>query len=216
MRHFVLRAALLAALAFALPAQGALVTTHYGSDQEMIDIMAEPHFVAEGRIGNNALNGDFEMDIGRSTSSPDAVAQLVWPNGTAVPFTLTHDGAGTATFSMAGETLDHDPIDGFTDVFIRVRAVDGGTSIVVTDLVLDGEIVGDLTSTTGDGAGLDILRIEGGELGDGFTLTGTATLAWTGTPPQHSRLAFQLKIGAPDGVVSIDSSSWSTVKEFYR
>ena len=203
-------------LALPVCAWGALVTTHYATDQEMLDIMAEPHFVAESRIGNNALNGDIEIDLGQTTSAPDEIAHLVWPNGAPVAFTLSHDGAGTATFTLGGESLVYDPVGGFTDVWVRARAVDAGTSIRVADLHLDGEAVLDESTALGDGSGLDILRIRGAELGDGFVLTGTATLTWTAPPPQHSRLSFQLKIGSPDNTVHVDPRTWGEVKATFR
>ena len=51
--------------------------------------------------------------------------------------------------------------------------------------------------------------------GDGFTLTGDATLTWQGSPPSQSRLAFQIKVGnAP--TVAVEEETWSAVKGLYE
>jgi hypothetical protein len=197
------------------PARATLVTSHIPTDADLLALMAEPHLVAEGRIGNNALNGTHELDLGQDTGAPATTANLVWPNGTPVEFSLSFDaGAGMATFEMGGRTLTYLPLTGFTDVFVRTRAVNAGITILIDQLVLDGEIVTDQSSAIG--SGLDILRIRGGSLGDGFVLTGRATFSWGAGVPSQSQLAFQVKVGAPSDVVSVDAETWAGVKALHR
>ncbi|MDD4858139.1 MAG: hypothetical protein PHD74_08550, partial [Candidatus Krumholzibacteria bacterium] len=77
------------------------------------------------------------------------------------------------------------PFDVFGDIFVRTRAVDDGKSIVVQDLVLDGQSVGDASAAVG-ADGLDILWISGGALSDGFTLMAARLLPGP-DPPRPNR-----------------------------
>jgi hypothetical protein len=193
----------------------ALTVDHIATDAELLTMLSDTLFVSEGRIGNNALNGDFEVDLGGDTAAPEEIGQYVWPNGTPVDWSLTYDHlTHLVTFTVDAIELQWvSQLEGYTDIFVRTRAVDDGTSITVGDLVLDGETVGDVSAAVGDG--LDILWIGEGTLDDGFTMTGTANLSWSGTPPLHSRLAFQIKVGklAP---VATEAVTWSGVKDLYR
>jgi hypothetical protein len=98
----------------------------------------------------------------------------------------------------------------FDQVFVRTRAVNEGSSVTVSDIVIDGESVMDQSQATGNG--LDNLWIQGAILNDGFTLTGNAVLTWTGAAPTQSRLAFQIKVGKL-GIVSTEESSWGRIKK---
>jgi hypothetical protein len=131
------------------------------------------------------------------------------------PFTLAYDaGTGLVTFSIGGKVLTYTtPFPMFGDIFIRTRAVNVESSVIVQDLVLNGVNVADASNAVGPG--LDILWISGAQLAGGFTLTGTATLAWTGTPPTQSRLAFQIKV-AKLAVVGTEDESWGGIKALYR
>lgn len=211
----VFLAAALVLLALPGAASAALVVSHLASDADLFALSPTYAFIAEGRIGDRAGAATFELDLGPDTGAPAVTAQYGWTSGAVEPFSLVYDaGLGQVTFSLGGRTLVYAPLLGFTDVFVRTRAVNDGSSIVVTDLVLDGEPVGDLSSAVG-ADGLDILRIQGGVLSDGFTLTGNATLSWTGTAPTQSRLAFQVKVGDVRPVPALPST-WAKVKNLYR
>jgi len=205
------------ALLAAAPAMGALTTQHLATDQELLDLLSDTLYVAEGRIGNNAMNGDFEIDLGGSTSAPEVQRQYVWPNGTPVAWSLVYDHlTNLVTFTVGAEVLSWtSPLSGYTDVFVRTRAVDAGSSITIDAIVLDAEAVGDASAASGDASGLDILWIGGGTLHDGFTLTGQATMDWTGATPLHSRLAFQIKVGklVP---LPVEETTWGQVKALYE
>lgn len=208
--------AAVAVIALVLPsaATAALTVSHLASDADLFALSPTYAFIAEGRIGDGAGAATFELDLGPDTGTPATTVQYGWVSGAVEPFSLVYSvGLGLVTFELGGKTLTYAPLLGFNDVFVRTRAVEAGTSIVVTDLVLDGVAVGDLSSAMGDG--LDILRIQGGVLSDGFTLTGNATLSWTGARPSQSRLAFQIKVGDVRPTPTLPATLGS-IKGLYR
>jgi hypothetical protein len=202
----------------ALLATGAfsLTTQHLATDTEMLALISDTIFVAEGRIGDLGGAATFELDLGQSTAAPSTTAQYGWVSGQVEAFTLCYDNVtGLVTFTLGGKTLNYTtPFPVFGDIFVRTRAVDDGKSVVVQDLVLDGQNVGDVSSAVG-ADDLDILWISGGTLSDGFTLTGTATLAWTGAPPSQSRLAFQIKV-AKLSIIGVENDTWGGIKALFR
>jgi hypothetical protein len=193
----------------------AFTVSHLAADADLLALVSDTIFVAEGRIGDLGGAATFELDLGQSTAAPYATAQYPWTSGTIEPFTLSYDsGTGLVTFTLGGKTLTYTtPFPMFGDVFIRTRAVEADRSVIVQDLVLNGESVGGVSNAVGPG--LDILWISGAALSNGFSLTGTATLAWTGAPPTQSRLAFQIKV-AKLAVVGTDDESWGGMKALYR
>lgn len=193
-----------------------LGTSHIGSDAEMLAMFSDTIFVAEGRIGDGLGAATFELDLGKSTSQPEVTAQFDWSNGMTVPFTLTYDNISNAVvFTVGGSTLNWaSPLSGYSDLFVRTRAVDAASDIVIQNLSLDGEVINDASHAVGAN-GLDILWIKGGTIYDGFTLSGQVTMTWTGTRPSQSRLAFQIKVDKliPTGV---SDTSWGKIKSLYR
>jgi hypothetical protein len=211
-RSFLLAAVLL------LPGLAAaqLETGHFSTDAEMLAILSDTLFVAEGRIGDRGGAATFELDLGQSTAAPNTTAQYNWQNGVAEPFTLSYDsGTSTVSFSLGGQVLTYvTDFSEFGVMFVRTRAVNDASSVVVSDLVLDGQPLGDPSSAVG-ADGLDILWVQGQDLSLGFTLTGTATLAWTDPAPTQSRLAFQIKV-ARQNVVGTKPGSLGKLKDLYR
>jgi hypothetical protein len=210
----IVPSALLLLSAVTAPAGAACPTTgHFPSDAAFQLFQPEPaiNFVAEGRIGDRGGAATFELDLGQSTAAPATQAQYPWVSGQVEPFTLTYDtGTGLVTFQLGGRTLIYAPTATFTDIYIRTRATQTGTSVVVNNLVLDGCAVPDQSSATGNG--LDYLHLSGGTLGDGFVLTGDATMTWGATPPTQSNLAFQIKVGTPSQIVPASPATWSAIK----
>jgi hypothetical protein len=195
-------------------AHAALTTSHLASDAELFDLTPTFDLIAEGRIGDRGGAATFELDIGPETSHPFITAQHPWQSGVLEPFTLAYDiTLHEARFSLGGHTLIYPTPLGADELFVRTRAVNQGTSVLVQDLILDGEAVGDVSQAS-DGS-LDILRIQGGLLTDGFVLTGNAVLTWTGTPPTQSRLAFQVKVGTTF-TTPVTPSTWGKIKALYR
>ena len=190
-------------------------TQHLATDVELLALISDTIFVAEGRIGDLGGAATFELDLGQSTAAPNTSAQYAWVNGQVEPFTVSYNNVtGLVTFILGGKTLTYmTPFPMFGDIFIRTRALEADRSIILQNLVLDGQNVGDVSNAVGPG--LDILWISGGTLNDGFTLTGTATLAWAGSPPSQSRLAFQIKV-AKLAVVGAEASTWGGIKARYR
>jgi hypothetical protein len=193
----------LAATALLLPLSGqAFTLIDVPSEAALVALLGGPGepnlaFVAEGRAGNVAANGTFELDIGASTAAPASTAQFAWGNGQPIAFTLDYNAVSRlATFSFGSGTPSVSYVvpaaETFTDLFFRARSVQG-SSILLSGLALDGVALGQDVGVTG--AGLDFLQLAGGGLADGFALTGRATLAWTGAPPTNSNVAFQIKVG---------------------
>ena len=203
------------AIAVLSGAASALTTQHIATDAEMLALISDTLFVAEGRIGDLGGAATFELDLGPDTGHPAQQANYAWVSGRLEPFTLTYDSATkVVTFTLGGHTLTYvTPYMQFGDMFVRTRAYNVGTSVVVNDLVLNGVNVGDQSSATGEG--LDILWISEHAIANGFTLTGTAVLSWTGAPPTQSRLAFQIKV-AKLAQVGVEGTTWGGIKSLYR
>ncbi len=203
-----------AAIALSIPAlaSGEITTSHIASDAELVAMLSDTMFVSEGRIGDLGGAATFELDLGQDTGAPFVSAQYAWQSGVVEPFMITYDaGTSLVTFTLGGVTLNYNtPWFDFDQVFVRTRAVNEGSSVMVSDIVIDGESVMDQSQAVGNG--LDNLWIQGAMLNDGFTLTGNAVLSWTGAAPTQSRLAFQVKVGKL-GIVSTEESSWSEIKK---
>ena len=176
-----------------------LTTTVFDNDLDANAAIDVEAFVAEGRIGNAATNGTFELDLGPSTAAPADTDQFAWGDGITYDFSITYDagtdlvtftfdtgdilGTQTMQYTLAGDEV-------FTDVFIRTRTQDGATA-TVSNIVIDGMAAGEDSSVTG--SGVEIVQISGANLMDGFTMTGSAMFDWDGSPPINSQLAFQMK-----------------------
>lgn len=215
MAHRISLPTLLCLVLGAAPA-AALDLQHIATDAEMLELLSDTLYVAEGRIGDRGGAATFEIDLGGDTSAPATTAQYNWQSGVLVPWALTYDHVtNLATFTVDNVVLHWtSPLSGFTDLFIRTRAVNADSDILVGGMVLDGDVVADASFADADVSGLDILWISGGMLTDGFTLSGAVTMSWTGTAPTQSRLAFQLKIGKLKPV-GAEETTWGQVKGLY-
>jgi hypothetical protein len=215
MRFAIISIAVLAAIGLFSPSAFSFTTQHLGTDAELLALVSDTIFVAEGRIGDLGGAATFELDLGQSTAAPYTTAQYPWISGTVEAFTLAYDsGTGLVSFTLGGKLLTYmTPFPMFGDIFVRTRAVEADRSVIVQDLVLNGQSVGGVSNAVGPG--LDILWISGAALSNGFTLTGTATFAWTGAHPTQSRLAFQIKV-AKLAVVGTGNESWGGIKTLYR
>jgi len=210
---------LLALAVLMMPAgrAAALTTSHLASDADLTAILPQAaiNFVAEGRIGDRSGAATFELDLGQDTGAPAVTAQYGWVSAQVEPFSVVYDNnTGTVTFSLGGRNLVFAPAGTFTDIFVRTRAVNLDSDVRVDNLFLDGAPVNNQSAAAGDG--VDILRIQGGMLNDGFTLTGNAILTWTGSAPTQSRLAFQVKVGTPGPPTPVDDVTFGRIKALYR
>jgi len=198
-------------------AASALTTKHLATDAEMLALISDTLFVAEGRIGDLGGAATFELDLGPDTGHPAQQANYGWVSSRLEPFTLTYDNATRiVTFTLGGHTLTYmTPYMQFGDMFVRTRAYNDATSVVVNDLVLNGQSVGDQSSAALPGTGIDILWISEHAIANGFTLTGVAMLSWTGSPPTQSRLAFQIKV-AKLAQVGVEGKTWGGIKALFE
>jgi hypothetical protein len=205
-------------LGAAFPASATLVVSHMTSDLDLLALLPEENiaFVAEGRIGDLGGAATFELDLGQSTAAPLVTAQHVWPNSVSESFSLTYDKVSNlARLTVGGTALEYSPDLLFMEIFIRTRAVDEGTSIVLGGMTLNGQSITE--NCTASGAdGLDILRVQAGTLLDGFTLLGNVTMTWSGAAPTQSHLAFQIKVGSIDPQVSTSKTTWGGIKSRFR
>lgn len=189
---------LLAVTALLMIVSGAgaeVVTETYDSDAVFSNLGFAETFVAEGRIGDQGGAATFERKLWENTSTPGNEGQYTWPNGTPVDFTLSYDqGTNEVTFDVDGQVLTYNPGGIFEAIFIRTRATQTGTSILLDDLYLDGSALGVSSEAIGDGR--EIVGVGGSDLMDGFTLTGQSTMIWPqGNAPSNSHLAYQIKVG---------------------
>lgn len=161
-------------------------------------------FVAEGRIGNAATNGDREFGINTANGNPVADGQYAWGSNQPVSFTLEYNGT-EVTYTVAGIELTGN-FSGSVDT-IYLRTLETSNSDIQVDMLqLDGidlvlEGTSDLAVSApgnSDADGVDYLLIQ--NISQPFTLTGRANLSWTGTRPSGSHLAYQIKVGTSEPV----------------
>lgn len=168
-------------------------------------------WVAEGRIADNLATGDHEADLGPDTGAPADDHDFIWGNNQAIPFTLTYDaGTNTLEYAIGGGLMSYQPTDAANEMFIRVRATNNfpSMSVELTDLIIDGKPVGsDIATNNTSADGVEYLRISGGALESGFSMTGNAKLVWDDSDaPRGSHLAFQIKGTIPTpGSVAVAS-----------
>ncbi|MEM7556684.1 MAG: choice-of-anchor W domain-containing protein [Cyanobacteria bacterium P01_A01_bin.84] len=150
-------------------------------------------FVAEGRIGNNKLNGDRELGINTATGAPVAQGQFNWGNNSFYDFSLEYTG-NKVNYFLDGNLLSSEKFSGsVTDIFFRTRAA-AESQISLSHLTFNGNQIGSLSSKGNDSSDVDYLQIS--NISSPFTITGKASMAWTSNqPPRNSHLAYQIKVG---------------------
>jgi hypothetical protein len=186
-------------------AEAQLQTSHLASDAAAIALARANggaiRFTTEARIGedgNTKLLVRLQPFDGEGEEGKDGGdgRSPKWPKGVPVPFLLTSDGHGnvTLTVTIQGKsvTARNDRglqiVSDFTDLFVRARVKGDGSSLAVSDLLVNGLLVGDGAAAGGGTGKLDILRIAGGGLSGGFQLSGHITANWHGSQPDDSLL----------------------------
>ncbi|HTO47861.1 MAG TPA: RHS repeat-associated core domain-containing protein [Burkholderiales bacterium] len=160
--------------------------------------------VRSGRLGA----GDWEWGLGNNTqqSGQFTTANLDWVNNVAHPFTLTYDGAGSATVTVrngANVLFTKTWATGMdagnaTKLYVKATAgIGAGNRITLAVTSIDGQVVADTLQTTGDGNFSEVARVYAGtSLANGFTVEGTVSMTFTGSyPPQGSRLNMTVTAG---------------------
>jgi hypothetical protein len=142
--------------------------------------------------------GNWETGIWLPVSGPPsnlkASGDVTWSNGVAQNFTLTLNAAlDTLSFSVGGTTISTAYAGGAHNAIqlggrTTQNANTTASSFALSNLVLDGTALSNGFSGSGNGSHSG--WIESASLLDGYTLTGTATFAWTGERPKNSNLAF--------------------------
>lgn len=152
-------------------------------------------FVAEGRIANNALNGDRELGINDVNFNPVTQRQFVWTNGKIEDFLLEYDGS-KVTYSVGNVALVSNVFSGLVNnIYIRTRET-ARSNLLINNLFLNGVALGANAfsePSDSDPDDVDYLRISG--IKTPFKLTGQVTMSWTGNRPNGSNLAYQIKVG---------------------
>lgn len=220
-RFTVIGAALLLGAVSTLAQGGSLQTTHFSKDAAAFAAVQSAggafRFAGEARSPTKA---SWEIALRRlpqvlNDSTLTTANFDSWPNGSPVSFRLVFDATtrrvsltltrGTATATVSTKQ-SHDVVGDFNELFVRAAAVKKKTRIVVKDLVLDGVTVGDQAAAdrdfSKDGGGdddddedegtVDVLRIRGGQLSDGFVLTGSITLTSVPAFNKNTELDAQL------------------------
>ena len=191
---------------FAAPlAANAASFSKVADDNLFNDLNPDLAFVAEGRMGNNAMNGTHELNFHGANPFNESQTQdetnFVWNSGQTYDFELSYTAdTGLTKFFIDGvEQLSYNFSGPFSDIFIRTRATKDGSSINVDNIFLNGEFLDGASSTVAEGGGawaetMDYLRISGLSADEDFSLTGESTMSWGDIVPNNSHLAFQIKV----------------------
>lgn len=157
--------------------------------------------VAEGRIGDNQTGGTWEQAIWEfgAVGTPVATAgQPAFTSGTGRNWSVSWDGVQTVSYTFGGETLTFNNVaGGFSDIFLRVRGTASSTA-TLSDINLDFAgpktdlLIDPVASPLAGGAAY--IRIENVGALPAFTLSGVSTFEWSGTRPNNSALAYQIKL----------------------
>lgn len=190
--------------------------TEHATVQEAEGAFNNLYFSAEGRGGNNALNGTFELDI--HNVNPYQILQdrqFVWPNNQAVPFSVVFNpnASGNDRFiftvgtGQSQQVLKLDPQASgypmnFNGIWFYSRTAPN-TTLMVDNLVINGEAYPNPLGHVNPAVASFVNTIfRSPDFVDGFNITGNVTFAWTGTIPQNSAMNFNFKIGNIDCIPS--------------
>lgn len=211
MKHFTqfLLAPLVATVGLAsFPAvAGAFGISFVNDDNDFNALNPNLAFVAEGRIGNNAMNGTHELNFhGTNENNPTATsdqADYVWTSGLPTVFKLMYDATTRNISYQVGNTVLNSIANNnvVSDIFIRARATVSESSIAIANLVFNGTPLSQslaIAGTSNWSDSMEYLRISG--VTDSFTLEGTSIMSWGNTRPSNSNLAYQIKVGNAEAV----------------
>lgn len=211
MKHFtqLVLAPLVATVGLAsFPAvAGAFSLSFVNNDDDFNALKPNLAFVAEGRIGNNAMNGTYELNFhGINENNPTATsvqADYIWTSGLPTVFKLMYNATSRQISYQVGNTLLQSIANNnaVSDIFIRARATAFGSSIEIADLVFNGNPLAqslEIAGTSNWSDSMEYLRISG--VTDSFTLEGKSLMSWGAARPNNSNLAYQIKVGNAQAV----------------
>jgi choice-of-anchor A domain-containing protein len=167
------------------------------------------YFSAEGRSGNNALNGTFEADIHHiSPYTIKSQADFVWPNNQDVPFNIVYNpnasgndkfvytiGTGlTQKIMKFDPTTENYPLD-INAIWFYSRTA-ANTTLLVSDLVVENNTVaGALGAQNPSNDTFTNVLFRNTNFDNGFTVSGKVKFGWTVAIPQNSSMNWNFKIG---------------------
>ncbi|MFL6236197.1 MAG: choice-of-anchor W domain-containing protein [Thermoanaerobaculia bacterium] len=180
-----------ALLAGAAAARGELTASHLRDEAQALKAAQANggaiRFIAQAR----ATNGGWSLETRRLPMDPPAsMARFDGPNGVPVPFVLFYDGRRTVSLTLfQGDrqsmvSYESDKLADCNELFVSAAAA-GADTAALAGLRLGDLPVKEAPAATTPG-GQDVLRIQGGDLGHGFTLTGALTLSWGSARPEGS------------------------------
>jgi len=155
---------------------------------------------AEGRFGNNAGNGDWEIGVGNNTqnAATSENEQYVWTSGATVPFSVVYDSvSGDMTFTIDGNSVV-DNVGAFTnaaflDIVAGKVSAGSGDSVALSNLTFDGNAINPAALTDTDNTDAAYISVTSEDLSGGFTVAGDVTFTYT-SGTTGSRPAFQVRV----------------------
>jgi len=234
-RAFLSAGALIGALLLAPAPVAAVSVSTVASDVELVSLLGgtgEPllDWVTQGRIGNNATNGDVELDIGTSTSGGGVAdaENLQWNPAAQANLLLQYEAAtGLATTTITQSAPGTNAAVSFTvpvgrrdasALFIRLQRPGSfltSTDIDLLDLTVDDAAPGSNnlgTFSFASGSGKSIWQVQGLDFTGDFTLSAGLSMVFDPADVgfgagqfRGSALAFQLKFGNP---VPVPAAVW--------
>ncbi len=162
------------------------------------DELAEPSWHARGIFGDGGGAANRELDIRDADDTPihSGNENVAWPNGEAVPFSLTIDD-GDAKWDVNGSevTVANAPLPVADGVGVTVKASTPDATILVEDVRLNGTVPSGPDSVSADGSvgESNYIMLEGATLQEGDVVSGLVTLSWSSTPNREG-LGFRIDV----------------------
>ncbi|MEF8807598.1 choice-of-anchor W domain-containing protein [Natronomonas sp.] len=159
--------------------------------------LAEPSWHARGIYGDGGGAANRELDIRLPDDTPvhSGTENYAWPNGQAVPFSLTIDG-GDAKWNVDGSevTVANAPIPVANGIGVTAKSRTADASIAVEDVRVNGSVPSGPDSVTAAGSSeTNYIMLEGATLQEGDVVSGMVTMAWTSTPAREG-LGFRIDV----------------------
>ncbi len=189
---------------------------YFSRDEYLAGVFSDSLFVAEGRLGDAAGTGQWEMGLGGDETTPTDTAQIPWTSGEFVGFAVDYDFVGRiVTFTLGGETLYFETQFAFFDsIFLRAETEAAGTAIVLTDLRLNGSSVPGGINLAGPDR-LRIMQIYRIPSNQDLSLTGRVGLTWDETQDWPADLNFRIRF-TNMAVVETRQVTFGSVKRMFR
>ncbi|KTG30958.1 choice-of-anchor W domain-containing protein [Haloferax profundi] len=137
---------------------------------------------------NGATGGAAEFAISSTQTGSHA-----WASGVAEPFSFSYDAtAGTATIDVDGDTLTAS-VPAATTGRLGIIAKGANADVEVTGLELNGLSVAPGSVTSLSGSGNQHVALDGLDFSNGFELTGTVELTYSGSPSNEAGIQFDVQ-----------------------